>query len=349
MKSWQQVFKEESERRLNLDINKLCRYGVAPLDDALDCIMPNDLVVIGADSGAGKSDLGLKIAANNAKSGKKVAVFYLEGGEYEAMARIKWTDICEEYYKNYTNEHIDMDYKKWVTNQIKNKCITEIESKVWGKYQNMYKNNLDLFPVKSGFTFNDFYLELMDYSKLEKNIIAGKVHFEIDLIIIDHLQYFNLPEGETEITQITKILREVKTLSDNYDIPVILISHLRKKGKDRGLPDQEDFYGSSNIPKISTTSIIISKDTKNESFDNLMPTYFRIVKSRVGVQSNYCARINYNLIKREYEKEYTLHFVNERGVVKDDPINYINMPKWAKEGGVKHETNEEPQRINWDD
>jgi replicative DNA helicase len=87
--SWKDAFKQENERRLNTKADDLCGYGIKPLDDSLFRIAQNELVVIGADSGMGKSELGLNIARYNAKKGKVGAVFYLEGGHFEAMARIK--------------------------------------------------------------------------------------------------------------------------------------------------------------------------------------------------------------------------------------------------------------------
>src|SRR3990167_1683720 len=97
--SWEQGFKKESEERLNTDVSKLCTYGIKPLDDALFCINKKELVTIGADSGIGKTEIAIQIAAHNAKNGKKVALYHLEGGYREAMARMKWKDICQEFYK----------------------------------------------------------------------------------------------------------------------------------------------------------------------------------------------------------------------------------------------------------
>ena len=94
-----EAFSKESELRLERNINDYCSYGVKPLDEALVCIMPNDLVVIGADSAVGKSELCLQIARHNLHKNKRVALYHLEGGWQEAITRMKWKDICEEYYR----------------------------------------------------------------------------------------------------------------------------------------------------------------------------------------------------------------------------------------------------------
>ncbi len=114
--SWRDSFKAENEQRLNTNPDSLCSYGVSLLDSALFRIAKNELVVIGADSGSGKSELGLSIARYNAKNGKTVAVFYLEGGHQEAIARMKWRDISDAYYGNmeFRAKRIDMNYQKWI-------------------------------------------------------------------------------------------------------------------------------------------------------------------------------------------------------------------------------------------
>jgi len=344
MKSWKECFKEESETRLDTDINKLCCYGIKPLDDSLGCIRKNELVVIGADSGTGKSELIISIARINAKKGKKVALYYLEGGHLEAMARMKWRDIADEYYLKYTQAKIDMDYTKWINNQISdpNNILNKIESEIWNRYEKEYKDNLCIYPVDTNFTIDELTRSLYEHHNFkpqdQESLPKTKECFDLDLIIIDHLQYFSLSQGESEIKEITYILREVKKISDLYKIPVILVSHLRKKYKDRGLPDQEDFYGSSNIPKISTTSIVISPDYNNDNTsDNIFPTYFRIVKSRVGIRPNHAICIDFDLTRRSYSEEYKIFHVNRNGDVAPEPLSELNLPKWARRNqeGIK--------------
>ncbi len=334
--TWQDGFKQEAEERLNIDPAKLCKYGIQPLDDALCGIMRNELVVIGADSGAGKSEVGINIAQTNAKEGKKVALYFLEGGHIEAMARMKWRDITDEYYNNYTGEGIKMNYRKWRANQYTEKekrILLKIESAVWIKHKEIYKNNLDIYHLTKGFTVEDLLSSLLEFYELKdaiQNNTATK-GFSVELIVIDHLQYFDLTQGETEIMAITKILKEVKTITNMYGIPVVLISHLRKRTRDRGLPDQEDFYGSSNIPKIATTAIMIAPDRENFNLAREeYPTYFRICKSRTGINPNFAMRIVFDLKTRTYLDGYTLHKVNCMGAVCTEPLKCSELPEWAR-------------------
>lgn len=337
MKPWYEIFNEERKQRESLDSSKLCTYGLSCLDDSLKFIMPNDLVVIGADSGYGKSELAIKIAINNVKNGKKVALYFLEGGEHEAMSRIKWRLICDEFFSTdeYKYRRIDLDYVSWKTNtNPKMQYLKEIEDKVLSRLLTEWKDRFWFYEIENGIDINNLVSSLYEFHSLEKAIketpFSKGSGLDLDLIVIDHLQYFELTNEGSEIQETTRILKEVNKITTIFNTPVILVSHLRKKNKDRGLPDQEDFYGTSNTAKIASVAITIASDTSSHEFSkNIFPTYFRIVKSRIGIRSNYCMKINFDMNTRNYSKEYNLYAVNRDGLISKEPILADNLPKWA--------------------
>lgn len=348
--SWQDAFKKEAEYRLDTDVSKLCSYGIKPLDDALICINKGELVVIGADSGVGKTEIAIQIASHNAKLGKKVALYHLEGGFREAISRMKWRDICQEYYLNHADKHLEMNYQKWVVNLDQPKLLAELESKVWNEYNAKYGNNLFIHNANGDLTLTDFLVSLLDFHSLTTAAgapfgdVGRNVGYDLDLIVIDHLQYFSLDQAESEITEITNIIRKVKMITDKHQIPVALISHLRKKSKDRGLPDQQDFYGSSNIPKIANTAITITPQlNKEDFFNNIYPTWIRVVKSRVGVRSSIAILSDFDGRKKAYSDRYLVHKVNGDGHTSTEPLTDRELPRWAK-GNAKAIEN-----VGWQD
>lgn len=330
--SWAEAYRKEESERLDVNRDSLCTYGISVLDDPLLAIAKNELVVIGADTGMGKSELVLHIARHNAKNGKRVALFYLEGGYLEAIQRMKWRDICDLYYSK-KDVYVDMDFRKWMFNDLNREQLTKLSAQVYEDYKDKYKDNLFLYPVKADFTVDEFISSLFDFHTLEYTkdnpfIMDSKYH--LDLVIIDHLQYFSLDKSDNEITEITKILRAVKKMVDRANFPVLLVSHLRKKGNDRGLPGVEDFYGSSNIPKIATTAITIAPDTKTDNLaNNVFPTYFRVVKSRVGLRPNYAMLCDFDLRKRDYDKRYKIVRLDSMGHVLPE-LTTDQFPRWAK-------------------
>ena len=335
--SWQEAFTQEAEYRLDTDISKLCTYGIKPLDDSLICINRGELVVIGADSGVGKTEAGIQIASHNAKQGKKVALYHLEGGFREAIARMKWRDICQEYYLNHSGANLELSYQKWIVNLDQPKLLMELEAKVWNEYNERYGKNLFILNSNKGLTLDDFLVTMFDFHSL--TTAAGEIYdtsrkhgFDLDLIVVDHLQYFSLNQAETEISEITNIMREVKKITDTHGIPVVLISHLRKKAKDRGLPDQQDFYGSSNIPKIANTAITLTPQINKEDFHNsIFPTWIRVVKSRVGIRSSIAMLCDFDGRRKTYKDSYDVYKVNGDGHTSPEPIEGKGLPKWAKQ------------------
>jgi archaellum biogenesis ATPase FlaH len=337
--SWKIQFADERDERFSLNPEDLCKYGIGCLDDALTGIFKNDLIVIGADSGCGKSELCLSIARENARKGKKVVLFYLEGGEMEAMRRMKWRDIVDIYYKKYLSYNLEMNYGKWVTNTIKDPLgiLKKIEAEVLDLYFEIYKENLFICPISGDFCVDDLRSILSQFYSGRESGGEWRWHGDIDLVLIDHLQYFSLPDGESEIASITKILRECKHITDKAHIPIVLVSHLRKKNKERGLPSQDDFYGSSNIPKISSTAITIAPDYEGEDRSrDRYPTFFRIAKSRIGVRSNIAIRAVFNLKERKYEENYEVFALDAFDKPKEEPLSDTEKPSWAKKTQSKH-------------
>ena len=308
---------------------ELCKFGIKPLDDAMPFIQNNELVVIGADSGVGKSSLVVDIALNNVLNKKRVAMFYLEGGDEEFTSRVRFKLITEKIMKD-TGKSQYFDYVTWKCNMMESDLFKRTQEKVLEDMKETFEEYLWVYPIDKGFKVQDLKNALYGFHSLEEWVGQdGKI--DIDLIIIDHLQYFELAGNQNEIMQTTSILRELKRLTDRYKVPVILVSHLRKKGKDRGLPGQDEFYGTGNTSKISTTSIMISSDKGKTNYsDRLYPTIIRFVKSRVGIRDTYAIRVNFDLNTRRYEDTYTLHQVTRDNNFFVDPIEYDKLPYWMK-------------------
>lgn len=324
----QEAIEREYQERINYDPKMAPTYGVACLDHALRYIMPNELVIIGADTGVGKSELALHIARHNAKNGKRVNLYYLEGGEMEAVRRFKWGDFLMAYYSKYKPY---IEYADWVTNNIPIEIINDIELNILPKlYKETYGDRLSIYPMHDKFNIEDVYLSLAD--DLKEGVDDKKKMFGVNLLVIDHLHYFSMQEGDgPETERLTNILRRCKDIADFHHIPVVLVSHLRKKSKDRGIPDNEDFHGSSEIPKTSSTSIIISPGFRKESNATLIyPTYFRITKSRMGVKSDYVIMNDYDLRTRSYLENYEIYPINDKGHPAAKAFEKHNMPLWAR-------------------
>jgi archaellum biogenesis ATPase FlaH len=337
MKDWSTLWMDEAIERADIDKTKICNFGIKALDDSMIGIFPNDLIVIGADSGVGKSEIALNMALHNASAGKKVALYFIEGGAKEAIRRIKWSAIKDKYFRD-KKGFIDLDYRKWRLNMLNNPLLEQIENECLLELNLKIKGNLEIYDFESSFTVNDLHESLGKYMN-KSNFSDRKLN--VDIIIIDHLQYFNLESAKNEFNEMTQILMQIKNITNFWNIPVVLISHLRKKDKDRGLPNQEDFFGTSNIAKIARQAITISPDYSFDNHsDNIYPTFFRIVKSGTGLRSSFSIRCNFDLRRGKYQDEYELYRLSDERPLKN-PMTLEQLPKWASK--------QQQPRENWQD
>ena len=93
----QDLIVEEERERIEQS-KQLMSYGVKYLDDALGAIIPNDLIVLGAKTGAGKTSLAQSIALHVAQT-HPVHYFALEAENYEIERRIKYGMVSKAFYE----------------------------------------------------------------------------------------------------------------------------------------------------------------------------------------------------------------------------------------------------------
>jgi len=301
--------------------SNLCLYPIQYLTDSLGGIMKSELVVIGADSGCGKSELANSIAFINAGNKKNVYLFSLEGDRYEVIQRFRYRQYIKSCYSSGRKEMV-ISYREFIHRRNLPKGIEE-EILVID----------ELFKAKFK-TLNIYNREdVLDIKKLEAHLEI--IDSKADLVVLDHLHYFDFL-SDNEHAEITKIMKSIKRLQDKYRVPIVLVSHLRKKDKGRVFPDKNDFHGSSNIVKQADTAIIIAHpevvtEEDNEKYqeqiqNNIYKTGIRVAKSRTGFGEKVVGVVDYDLNKRGYEREYKLSIIGDKFIM---PMDRSKYPKWA--------------------
>ena len=132
---------------------RLLAFGVEYLDRALDGIAPNDLIIIGAPTGTGKTELVTHIAGTNAHTGRRVLFFPLEAEEGEIESRIKFKIATQLYYRNTDpNKTIvpDISYRNWYLNKL-------------GKAFDVYEQQADQILARNFKTFKTIYRTGRDF------------------------------------------------------------------------------------------------------------------------------------------------------------------------------------------
>lgn len=135
--------------------------------------------------------------------------------------------------------------------------------------------------------------------KMRKAIVKCKENAGVGLILIDMLN--SLPgTGENITTEITRNVKEIKKLAIEFNIPIILTAHTRRRqGTDSKLPTLDDLKDSSTTGQDADTVILLSRDDQNEKERYKLNVY--VAKNRnKGRTGTLPMEINFNnLVIRE--------------------------------------------------
>lgn len=312
-KSAAESFKtERADRRFAF--KRLLSFGNTFIDDSLLGILPDDLVLVGAPSGVGKTQFCVNLALANLAAGKRVHFFALEAGEYEIERRLKFQVIAEKYYADMQRPSLrhGLVFDEW-------------EIGLYGALLDKYEDAAEEFCVNAFANLQMYYKtdEFNVYKLIEQ---ATYISDETDLIIVDHAHFFDW-DDQNDNRAIKEIAKAARDLCRANNKPIVLVAHLRKKDKQNGelAPGIDEFHGSSDLAKIATKAITIASGGPAEEGGYI--TYIRTPKNRHGTSSSrYLGRIIFNERRGGYEKEYKVGWANAQ---KFGEIEPNKLPGWV--------------------
>lgn len=276
-------------------------FGVNYLDRALVGICKNDLIVITAPTGSGKTELVSKIAEANIMAKKRVLFFALEAEEDEILSRTTYRVATNIFWNEYTSLPNKFPrYSDWYHGT---------SDPGFRKYAELAKEKMAPYIERVNYIYRETEFTIKNFMQT-----VGIHKDSTDLIIVDHLNYFD-SDDTNEVRAVSEAMKGLRDTALIYGIPIILVCHMRKKDNrsKKLVPDLDDIHGTSNIAKIATKVILVSKETDIEKRPNkfLSPTYFRIGKHRVdGDVTRYVGLVNFNIQKNDYEETFTLGALN---------------------------------------
>lgn len=294
------------------------RFGIDFLDDALRGIFPDDLILLGAPSGVGKTQLCCNIALANIEDERNVHYIALEAGEYEIERRLKFPLVMDRFYSDPDRPRLGrtIDYTDWLMGTHK-EALRPYEDEADRFFESAYKN-LHLYYKQDKFDLGDLISSV--------HYVAAKT----DLIMIDHVHYFDL-DDDNENRAIKEIAKTVRSLAIEEQRPILLIAHLRKRDRqnDDLVAGLEEFHGSSDLFKIATRVITLSPGQMTQS--GLYETFFRVPKNRLdGGVTRFAARELYNPKSGGYEKnQYQLGWAEQKRSKGFTGLDRDRIPAWA--------------------
>ena len=225
------------------------RTGFYDFDNMTRGLQKNQVIIIAARPGAGKSAFALNIALNAAiKEHKSVAFFSLEMGSEEIVKRMFSCvgKIDGDLLK--TGKLKNTDWKKW------NEAMAELSD------INFYLDDAGGLTVS----------EIRRKCRKLKNSENG-----LDLIVIDYLQLLsssNKYAGQ-RVQEVSEISRDIKKLAMELQIPVIALAQLsrsveQRRGED-SKPKLSDLRESGSIEQDADIVLFLHSDEYGKYNANL--------------------------------------------------------------------------------
>lgn len=108
----------------------------------------------------------------------------------------------------------------------------------------------------------------LDWKDIDGLIANAKEQLDVDLVIVDHLHYFTR-ELQNVSEDLGRITKEFKKNSIRHNIPIILISHVRKMGNGEDL-NENALRGSSLIGQDADIILFVNRDPETNEMGVLI-------------------------------------------------------------------------------
>jgi replicative DNA helicase len=302
------LVKEAMEELDSLDGNECLTTGYDWLDDKIVGLFKGELMVVGGETGSGKSAFVTNICYKVAEKGHKVVMFALENrlqdygilAVYFELGRIKKRFGEPNYSWN--------QYRK---NEIKDENYLKLRKEA---EKNISHENVFFVKVKKQAS-----IELVEKS-VEQFVKEG-----VKLILIDHLHYLEMNgESKNRAEFIENMMIRIKSLQNRTGARIILVVHYKKlEGKK---PMLDSFKDSIAIPQNANYVVNIWRDrsTKDEK-ENKTTFYLPKVRNPNGEGT---VELEYDYDLNDYKPLKTsFGTLQEDSEKEDEPIQQINMWK----------------------
>lgn len=292
---------------------KMIPYSNGFFSKVLTGIAPGEVVLIGGETGTGKSELATQIAFDASVGGRQVYCYFLEAEENEMERRMKYRLVVQAYRHSGGKEYTE--YQSWLNGKLP--WLRSHEPNVTA-YMSRFKN-LHTYYKSDKFTIKDF--------KLSLTAISNKV----DLVVLDHIHFFTLADDRNENREMSDIIHEIRRIAQVIGVPIIIIAHLRKKqsGEVRGLiPSIDDFHGSSSLSKVVNTAVLFGSGGEVPGRPGCFETYIKAEKSRTARNRiGITAKMVFDSRSNDYETDWQPGYLSKDRTT-FHPIADVDLPGW---------------------
>lgn len=259
------------------DFGEPVSTGFKALDKAIEGGLYGELYTIGAGSGEGKTAISLQIMDNIASSGQDVLIFSLEMSKTELVARSlsRLTyDISTSI--NSVNSTAYAKTELGISSRSRYKHYSQQELDVINQAKERYKQyakNIHVVEGVGNISINEIKEAIKRHIDLTGNI---------PVVLIDYLQLIAPSDIRLSDKQsIDKNILELKRITRDYDVPILLISSLNRESYKNGTANISlaSFKESGAIEYTSTVVLSLECKEQKEKYKEIQLT---ILKNRKG-------------------------------------------------------------------
>ena len=209
--------------------------GFKSIDSVLGGLADTNLVVIGGDTGMGKTSFALSLTMNQVRAGKKALFASLEMSKAELHYKI-------------------MSMASGI------QAMPMLTGRVT---QTQFEKLLSLPDCPNLYVLDDAGTTIESLTVQARRLKARK---ELDFIVVDYIHLMSAPpsiERQGDVAKIGFITRELKKLASLLDVPVIALSQLRKNRSNTGeivKPQIGDLLGSGSIARDANIIMFVHRD-----------------------------------------------------------------------------------------
>lgn len=249
-----------------IDPKDIASFGYSWMDDKMTGIFPGDLVLIGGESGTGKTTFATNIIYKAAKA-HRCSIFALED-------RLNNYGMTALYFELGRIRKV-LGRKNYPWNSFRR---NEIEDTNYKTLRDQAKESL--LAGKSNVFFADVKVQ-MDIDMLEA-AINEQMSLGTKLFLIDHLHYFDLSKGDsTKADYIEQLMVRLKGIQNRTGASIILVAHYRKMNGQK--PTLDSFKDSIAIVHNSNYVVNLWRKRINlddDEFGERFETKIMVPKSR---------------------------------------------------------------------
>lgn len=228
-----------------------------PLNEILHGWKPNQLIVIAARPGIGKSAAATQVAMHAAEKGYGVALFSLEMAAQEILVRM----ACQRSRLNSWKYHEG----NFTSDERAEFQRASYEIDQWGRIWIDDTTGCTVPAVASA---------------VRKLRGTNPVH----LVIVDYLTLMEaVDRHENRVQEVSSITRGFKKMARDFELPVIVLAQLNRAAMDSGEPQLHHLRESGSIEADSDVVIFLhNKDNKSELVEPVTSVAFLVRKQRNG-------------------------------------------------------------------